>query len=103
MLLNTEFLTTREKVFLLLEYSEDPLTAKDIMKALDIKKEKEVYDHIYHLAKSSKRKNYTVILFPPKCENCGYVFSIEIPKKPSKCPICKSERITPPKFLIRKK
>jgi predicted Zn-ribbon and HTH transcriptional regulator len=49
------------------------------MKALDIKKEKEVYDHIYHLAKSSKRKNYTVILFPPKCENCGYVFSIEIP------------------------
>ncbi len=101
--MNTEFLTTREKIFLLLKYSEDPLTAKDIMKALDIKKEKEVYDHIYHLAKSSKRKKYVVILFPPKCENCGYIFTVDTPKKPSKCPVCKSERIIPPKFLIRNK
>ncbi|BDC18341.1 transcriptional regulator [Acidianus sp. HS-5] len=98
-----DFLTTREKIFYILMYSDEPLTAKQIMKILGIKKEKEVYSHIYHLAKSSKRKDYVIVMFPPECEDCGYVFKLEVPKKPSKCPICKSERIKPPSFLIRKK
>lgn len=98
-----DFLTTREKIFYLLKYADEPLTAKQIMKILDIKKEKEVYDHIYHLSKSSKRKDYIVIVFPPVCENCGYIFNLEYPKRPSKCPLCKSERIRPPSFLIRDK
>ncbi len=99
--MNTEFLTTREKIFLLLKYAEEPLTARDIMKALDIRKEKEVYEHIYHIAKSSKRKDYVVLVIPPRCENCGYEFEMEFPRKPSRCPACKSERISPPKFLIK--
>jgi len=101
--LSTEFLTTREKIFLLLKYAEEPMTARDIMKALGIRKEKEVYDHIFHLAKSSKRKDYVVLVISPKCESCGYEFEVEFPKKPSRCPVCKSERISPPKFLIKEK
>lgn len=98
-----DFLTTREKILYLLRYSDEPLTAKQIMKILGIKKEKEVYEHIYHLSKSSKRKDFVVIVFPPVCEECGYTFDLEYPKKPTKCPICKSERIKPPSFLIRDK
>ncbi|ARM75037.1 transcriptional regulator [Acidianus manzaensis] len=98
-----DFLTTRERIFYLLKYSDEPLTARQIMKILGIKKEKEVYEHLYHISKSSKRKDFIIIMFPPICENCGYTFKLETPKKPSRCPICKSERIKPPSFLIRNK
>ncbi|MEM0132073.1 MAG: transcriptional regulator [Saccharolobus sp.] len=99
--MSKNFLTTREKLFLLLYYSDEPLDAREIMKRLEIKKEKEVYEHIEHLAKSSKRKDYIIIVIPPKCKNCGYEFKSEKLKKPTRCPICKSEKITSPKFLIR--
>ena len=95
-----EFLTTREKIFELLLRSEEPLTARQIMRILDISSEKEVYDHIYHLALSGKRKGFKVIVFSPMCEDCGYVFDTY--KKPSRCPRCKSTRIRPPQFLIRR-
>ncbi len=95
-----EFLTTREKILELLLRTEEPLTARQIMKILNIRSEKEVYDHLYHLAMSGKRKGFKVIVFSPKCEDCGYVFDTF--KRPSRCPKCKSTRITPPMFLIRK-
>ncbi|BAB67249.1 MULTISPECIES: transcriptional regulator [Sulfurisphaera] len=98
-----DFLSIREKIVLLLKYSERPLTAKEIKKNLGIQKEKEVYEHLYHIAKSSKHKDYQLIVYLPYCRDCGYIFNLEIPKKPSKCPRCKSENIEPPKFLIRDK
>ncbi|MEM4718310.1 MAG: transcriptional regulator, partial [Desulfurococcaceae archaeon] len=40
-------------------------------------------------------------LEPPTCRKCGFVFKdLKRPRKPSKCPSCKSEWITPPRFLI---
>ncbi|BBL46746.1 transcriptional regulator [Metallosphaera sedula] len=96
-----EYLTTRERILLLLRSSAEPLTARDIMQATGIRREQEVYAHIYHIALSSKRKDYVVILYPPRCESCGAEISLEKPKRPSKCPRCKSERISQPKFLIR--
>ncbi|QGA53335.1 transcriptional regulator [Sulfolobus sp. E5-1-F] len=101
--MNTDFLTTREKIFLLLSYSDEPLTAKEIMRRLDIRKEKEIYDHLEHLARSSKRKGYILIMIPARCKSCGYIFNSEKIKRPSRCPICKSEKIEMPKFLIRNK
>lgn len=73
------------------------------MSRLGIRKEKEVYEHLEHLAKSSKRKDFILIIIPPRCKSCGYVFDSEKIKRPTKCPICKSEKIDSPKFLIRKK
>jgi len=101
--LNTDFLTTREKIFFLLSYSDEPLSAREIMRRLDIRKEKEIYDHIEHLARSSKRKGYTLIIIPARCKSCGYTFNSEKIKRPSRCPVCKSEKIEMPKFLIRSK
>lgn len=98
-----DFLSVREKMVLLLRYSEKPLTAKEIKLVLGIEKEKEVYEHLYHIAKSSKHKNYQLIVYLPYCRDCNYAFNLEMPKKPSRCPRCKSENIEPPKFLIRDK
>jgi len=98
-----DFLTMRERIVLLLRHSEKPLTAKEIKEALGLKREKEVYEHLYHIAKSSKHKDYELIVFLPYCRDCNYTFKLDIPKKPSRCPRCKSENIEPPKFLIRDK
>lgn len=98
-----DFLTMREKIVLLLKFSERPLTAKEIKESLGIEKEKEVYEHLYHIAKSSKHKEYQLLVFLPYCKDCEYIFNLDIPKKPSKCPRCKSENIEPPRFLIRDK
>ncbi|MCY0860456.1 MAG: transcriptional regulator [Sulfolobaceae archaeon] len=101
--MNSEWLTTREKLFLLLSTSSKPLTSREIMRKLDIRREKELYEHLNHLALSLKRTEFTLIVFPPRCANCGYVFSLEKIKKPSRCPKCKSQKIIPPMFLIRSK
>ncbi|BCU69267.1 transcriptional regulator [Stygiolobus caldivivus] len=101
MLADFDFLTTREKIIILLKYSDYPLTAKEIKERLCIENEKIVYEHLLHIAKSLKRKNMQLIVYLPKCRKCGYVFNLEKPKKPSKCPKCKSEDIEPPRFLIR--
>lgn len=96
-----DFLTTREKIVILLKYADSPLTAKEIKERLGIESEKLVYEHLLHIAKSLKRKDMKLIVYLPKCRRCGYTFNLEKPKKPSKCPRCKSEDIEPPKFLIR--
>ncbi len=96
-----DFLTTREKMIVLLSFTDIPLTAKEIKDRLGIRNEKEVYEHLYHIAKSLKRKEKKLIVYLPRCRDCGYVFNIDKPKKPSKCPKCKSENIEPPRFIIR--
>jgi len=94
-------LTTRERIQLLLKSADFPISAKEIMALTGIKREQEVYEHIYHIALSSKRKGFVVFVYPAKCEACGREISMEKPRRPSRCPFCKSERVSPPKFLIR--
>lgn len=63
-----------------------------------------VYEHLTYIAKSvwSRSQGREVLLMePPVCKKCGYVFKdLNKPKKPSKCPRCKSEWISPPRFII---
>lgn len=105
---NTD-LTTRERIYELLRKSEKPLTVDDIISLLNLSdmNPKDVYDHLQHIAKSvkarSKGKEY-LAMDPPVCRKCGFVFKeLSKPKKPSKCPRCKSEWISPPRFLIVRK
>ena len=35
---------------------------------------------------------------PPACTTCGYVFRLDVPKAPSKCPVCKSRKLANPVF-----
>lgn len=98
-------LTIREKIITLLSTINNPLTAYDITVNLGFKiDESEVYEHLKHIAKTIRTQGGTLLMRPPTCKVCGYVFKeLEKPKKPTKCPKCKSERIAPPSFIIKYK
>jgi len=101
-----EFLTLREKLVKLLSESPEPLSVSEIasLLGLDQRDKKVLYSELEHVAKTIRRKTgnkMQLVMIPPICKNCGYVFKdLEKPRKPSKCPKCKSERIAEPKFKI---
>jgi predicted Zn-ribbon and HTH transcriptional regulator len=69
-----------------------PATARDLSALLRIS-EREVLEHLPHVADLS--------IEPAECKACGFVFDERTrAKKPSRCPECKSERITPPRFRV---
>lgn len=94
----------RQRMLKLLESVDKPMVAEDIAFYLGIET-REVYEHLMHIAKTIRRssnRKKALLMEPPKCRKCGYVFKdLEKPKKPSRCPRCRSEWIEPPKFIIR--
>lgn len=90
-------LTIRQQI--MTELEKGPMTARDLSKAIRIS-EKEVADHLEHVAKSLQRPKRLVI-DPPVCNKCGFVFSTRQRFSiPSRCPQCRHEGITPPAFKI---
>ncbi len=99
--------TVREKIIRVLMETRSPLSAQEIavLVGLDPRTgEKEVYQHLRHIAKTVRRKSggrLALYMVPPRCRDCGYVFQdLREPRKPSKCPRCRSQRIEPPRFYI---
>ena len=76
---------------------ESPITARGLSQALHVS-EKEVYEHLPHIEKSL-RSSGGIILDPARCLDCGFVFKKRTRlTTPGKCPICRSEAISPPVF-----
>ncbi|MBI5182116.1 MAG: transcriptional regulator [Nitrospirae bacterium] len=76
------------------------LTSKDISKIIRIK-EKDVIDHLNHIAISVGKKDF--IIEPSICMKCGFVFNKrERLTSPSRCPVCKHEGVSEPRFGIKK-
>lgn len=100
--------TIREKIIRELRKSNRPLTVDDlvIMLELNPNMKNQLYNHIIHAAKSLRAKTKgreEIVMIPPRCIKCGYTFTkLRKVKKPSKCPKCKSERIEPPSFMIKR-
>lgn len=81
------------------ELEKGPMTSRDLSKAIRIS-EKEVTAHMEHVAKSL-RSPKRLILEPPVCNKCGFVFSERRRfTSPSRCPRCRHEGISPPAFRI---
>ncbi len=87
--------------------AKTPLSAQEIALELGLDPrhgEKLVYEHLKHIAKTIRRQSkgkLSLYMIPPRCRNCGYVFrDLDKPRKPSKCPRCKSQRIDQPLFKI---
>ncbi len=98
----------RKRIMKLLEESATPLTARHIIDYLGLDIEpKDVYEHLRHIAKTIRRVSggrKVLVMRPPICRSCGYVFKdLDRPRKPSRCPRCKSEWIEPPAFKIIEK
>jgi transcriptional regulator len=88
--------TIRQQMIALLESGDHD--AREISQLLSIS-EKEVYTHISHIEKTVSAKGKKLIVIPPSCLVCGYAFAKRRrPGRPGKCPRCRSERITNPRF-----
>lgn len=91
--------TIRQQIMDLLAEAE--MTALDLSKALSIR-EKVVYDHLSHVAKSASGQNRKFVITPPKCLACGFTFDDRKRlTRPSRCPKCKEQRIREPMFSIQ--
>lgn len=64
--------------------------------------ERHVEDHLTHVVKTLARDPArTFLLEPSTCQDCGYAFRDRTkPTRPSRCPNCRSEAITSPRYGI---
>ncbi len=77
-----------------------PSSAGEISSAISIA-EKEVYEHLEHIRRSVAREGRELEVIPAKCTRCGFVFKKRVKlKPPGRCPICKSESIEDPQFML---
>ncbi|MBI4844841.1 MAG: transcriptional regulator [Nitrospirae bacterium] len=76
------------------------LSAKDISADVRIS-EKDVYEHLEHI---QKKRDVSLVVHPAGCRKCGYQFTKrEKLRKPGRCPECRGESITEPRFSVSEK
>ncbi|MFP4474568.1 MAG: transcriptional regulator [Desulfatibacillaceae bacterium] len=91
--------TLRQRLAAIL--SEEPATARDLAARLGLR-EKEVYSHLSHTARSVKARGGAFEVEPARCAACGFVFETRKRlSRPGRCPDCRSERIEDPVFHVR--
>jgi transcriptional regulator len=96
--LNVEGDTIRRQIISLL--GEGPQGARELSQAVH-QSEKEVYDHLAHIERSLKTEGHRLIIEPPVCLNCGFVFEHRRrPQPPGHCPRCRKTRISRPRYRI---
>lgn len=75
------------------------MTARDLSQALRVT-EKEILGHLEHAAKSV-RPPKRLIIEPALCHRCRFTFRDRRKlTRPSRCPQCRHEGISPPAFRI---
>ena len=64
--------------------------------------EREIEEHLSHLVRTIARTpGRRFVMEPPECLHCGFRFRTRTRlTRPSRCPRCRSERITSPRFGI---
>ncbi len=93
--------TRRERITRILSMGE-PISLDDLCLELRVFDRRLILEDLYHIAQSLRKTEKSLIMSPPTCSNCGFVFKgLKKPKIPSRCPKCKSERITSPFFQIK--
>ncbi|MDM8522645.1 transcriptional regulator [Desulfococcaceae bacterium HSG8] len=90
--------TIRQEMINLL--SDGECSAQDISQILSIR-EKDVYPHLSHIAKSLASQKRKLCTVPPACLSCGFEFKTRKRfTRPGRCPRCKSERIREPRYRV---
>ena len=94
----TSSVTIRQRIAEVLRGQE--LTAREISERASIL-EREVAEHLRHLEQSRHNSAERLSTLAPHCIACGFVFEARRKhSRPSRCPRCKSERLSPPRFSI---
>ncbi len=90
--------TTRQQMIDIL--SKDEMNARELSKALGIR-EKEVFEHLSHIARSLAARGKKLNVQPYSCLGCGYVFQDRKRfNRPSRCPRCKDSRLQEATYRI---
>jgi predicted Zn-ribbon and HTH transcriptional regulator len=90
--------TIRQKIFLLLNDKE--MTAREISQAIGIR-EREVYEHLPHIALSAMSQKRKLVVLPFRCMSCQYVFEERKRfTRPSRCPRCKKTHLETPTYRL---
>ncbi len=90
--------TIRQQIIELLSSGERG--SRELSRILGIR-EKEVLDHLPHIARSVGAGKGKLVIHPPVCLSCGFEFKERRRfTKPGRCPKCKSQQIQPPGFEI---
>jgi len=77
-----------------------PLTARELSGKVGIP-EKQVAGHLEHLGRSLKAAGGRLHVEPPRCLDCGFVFrKRDRLSRPSRCPVCRGERVDAPRFAL---
>jgi predicted Zn-ribbon and HTH transcriptional regulator len=64
-------------------------------------REKDVATHLAHIDRTLRRQGEGLEMEPAACLACDFVFKKrDRLTRPARCPICNSERVTPPRFRI---
>ncbi len=92
--------TVREALRLAL--LEGPVTAHELSTLTGVR-ERDVAEHLAHLARSLAATGQKLAMTPAACRSCGFVFrSRERLSRPSACPRCRGTHIDPPAFHVER-
>ena len=87
--------TLRKEIAKALE--EGPMDLREISQLFRVR-EKDALDHLQHISRSLRLK-----MEPAACLECGFSFKKrDRLNTPSRCPLCKSESISPPRYRVVK-
>ncbi len=90
--------TIRHQIIALLSMRE--MTAIELSRDLKIS-EKEVYTHLPHISSSIKSRGKKLVIRPPECLSCDYIFRDRNRfTPPGRCPNCKKSHIQRPAYRI---
>jgi predicted Zn-ribbon and HTH transcriptional regulator len=90
--------TVRQKIIELL--MEDVMDARKLSREAGVR-EKEVYDHLTHIARSLAAKGKKLEIQPARCFSCGYVFKDRQRfTRPGRCPSCRDTHLQSPTYYI---
>jgi predicted Zn-ribbon and HTH transcriptional regulator len=77
-----------------------PKTARELSGELHVS-ERDVLRHLEHLERTLKEEGAKLVVEPPACLACGFVFrKRERLNRPSRCPVCRSERLSSARFSV---
>ncbi len=80
--------------------AEKEMNAIQLSKEIGIQ-EKEVYEHLSHIARSVTPQGKRLVILSSRCLKCGYVFTNRKRyTRPSRCPRCKDTHLQSPLYRI---
>ena len=92
--------TLRQRIVSELSETREPISLRELSGLVHVS-EKDLASHLAHIELSLRKTGKALQRVPAVCRTCGFEFTKRQDfQKPSGCPDCRSESISPPKFRI---